>query len=201
MPKVYLYVDASDLSGLCSQMADRLTADNFDRLMRRTLNEVGKRSKKPIKDAVKTQYEAPSGWIGRAIKPSVINGGGLALQCVIPLQGSRGANKSVFPAGGQRSKGHIPKGKRYKVWLRDVKGVNSQLPYHMDAYGGQPPFINGGPAVMTRKGKARGPLSRVVGLALPQMPLNRAEPETAQKILNLCEERLVHNFSNMFGGL
>ena len=201
MPGTYLYVDASELEGLCDAMADRLTADNFDRLMRRTLNEVGKRSKKPIKDAVKTQYEAPSGWVGSAIKSSKINGGGLALQCIIPLQGSRGANKTIFPAGGRRSKGHIPKGTRYKVWLRDVKGQNSVLPYHMDAYGGQPPFINGGPAVMTREGKARGPLSRVVGLALPQMPLNRAEDETTRRILDVCESRLIHNFGNMFGGL
>lgn len=199
MANHYLYVDTSELTELCNHMRACVTQDNFDRLMRRTLNEVGKRSKKPISDAVRTEYDAKAGWIKSAIHSAQVTGGGGAISCVIPLKGSRGANKIVFPAGGRRSKGRIPKGKRYKVWLRDVKGVNSVLPYKMEGYGGQPPFINGGDAVMTRAGKERGPLLRVSGLALPQMPLNRAEDETTEKILTLCEERLAHNFEHMFG--
>ena len=76
---IYLTVDTSELDDLCDFMRERLSADNFDRLMRRTLNEVGKRSKKPIKDAVRSEYEAPSGWIGSAVKSARINGGGFQL--------------------------------------------------------------------------------------------------------------------------
>ena len=53
---------------------------------------------------------------------------------------------------------------------------------------------------MTRKGKDRLPIERVSALALPQMPMNRAEPEVERAALDLLEKRVVHNFSHMFGG-
>lgn len=71
----------------------------------------------------------------------------------------------------------------------------------MKGYGGQPPFINGGPRIVTRAGKSRYPLYTVAGLALPQMPLNKGKDETRERILQLCEERVAHNFEYMFGGL
>lgn len=197
-PGVYLYIDTSELNELVDFMHDQLSEQGFDRLMRRTLNEVGKRSKKPIKDAALTEYQAPSRWITGAIKSARVVGGGSQLAAIIPLQNARGASATVFKAGGRRSKGYIPKGRRYKVWMTDVKGRRSVMPYHMNDYGGQPPFINGGKAIMTRAGKARGPLLHVVGVAMPQMPLNLAKKETEDRILKLCEERLIHNFDYMF---
>lgn len=204
MATTYLYVDTSELDALCKDMAGCVTTENFDRLMRRTLNEVGKRSKEPIKEGVQTEYDAPARWIQSAVYPARVGGGGGSLQCVIPLKGSRGSGArrksgSIFNAGGKTSKGYISKGSHRRVWIRDVKGVNSVLPYHMEAYGGQPPFINGGNFIVTRAGKERGPLRFVVGLALPQMPLNRAADETSEKILKVAEKRLIHNFKHMFG--
>jgi len=49
MAGVYMYIDASELDGLISSMREKLTPPEFDRLMKRTLNEVGRRMKTPIK--------------------------------------------------------------------------------------------------------------------------------------------------------
>ena len=53
MAGVYMYIDASELDGLISSMREKLTPPEFDRLMKRTLNEVGRRMKTPIKKAVR----------------------------------------------------------------------------------------------------------------------------------------------------
>ena len=69
----------------------------------------------------------------------------------------------------------------------------------MKNQGGQPPFMSGGVA-FTRKTAARLPIVRVVGLAVPQMPLNRSAEETQDQILDLTARRLEHNFYFMLGG-
>lgn len=102
MANVYLYIDATELTGLLEKMKGRVSPVNFDKLMRRTLNEVGKRSKKPVSDAVRQEYEGKVSWIKAGIKSAQthIEGSGFSLSGVIPLQGSRGINKVIFPAGG-----------------------------------------------------------------------------------------------------
>lgn len=198
MAVTYLYVDASELTGLLDSMADQLTPGNFDRLMRRTLNEVGKRSKKPIREAVQMEYEAPFGWVNRGIKNAIISGGGGTVLCTIPLMGEKGNIGSTFGARGGARGWNPPK---YSVTARIVKGASSKLPDSMSHQGGQPPFRNTAFSglTFTRAGKDRLPIERVSGLALPQMPMNRAREETEDRILELTEKRVIHNFSHMFG--
>lgn len=197
---VYMYVDASELCGLLEYMASKLTPENFDRLMRRSLNEVGKRSRKPIREAVMSQYEVPAGWVNNGIKNAIISGGGGSIICRIPLISAKGKIGGVFGAGGG-GPGWATRYAKFPVTAKIVKGATSVLPSIMYSYGGQPPFINTscgfGPA--TRAGADRGPVMSIAGLALPQMPMNRAYPETEAKIVALTEKRVLHNFSHMFG--
>lgn len=198
MAATYLYVDASDLSDLLDSMKSKLTPANFDRLMRRSLNEVGKRSKKPIREAVQLEYEAPTSWVNAGIKNARISGGGGTVLCTIPLIGAKGNIGSTFKAGGGAPGWNPPK---YRVTARIVKGGASTLPSSMSHQGGQPPFRNTSYSGLTfaRTGQDRLPIVRVSGLALPQMPMNKARDETEDKILALTEKRVMHNFSHMFG--
>lgn len=198
MAAAYLFIDASELTELLDNMASQLTPDNFDRLMRRSLNEVGKRSKKPIREAVQMEYEAPFGWVNKGIKNAIVSGGGGTVLCTIPLMGEKGNIGSTFGASGGASGWHPPK---YRVTARIVKGAASALPPELSHQGGQPPFRNlaFSGITFTRAGEDRLPIVRVSGLALPQMPLNRAREETEDRILELTEKRVIHNFSHMFG--
>lgn len=198
MGAVYLNIDASELNGLLASMASQLTPDNFERLMRRSLNEVGKRSKKPIREAVQMEYEAPFAWVNKGIKNARISVGGGEVLCTIPLEGEKGNIGSTFKARGGARGWNPPK---YRVTAKIVKGASSVLPSAMSHQGSQPPFrnISFSGLTFTRAGKERLPIERVSGLALPQMPLNQAREETEDKLLALTEKRVIHNFSQMFG--
>lgn len=194
MAEPWLYIDTSELDSTINHMREVLTPDQFDQFMFRTLKEVGNRAKTPIARAVQNEYEVTQGWVKSQMgNPQMSVGAGVT--CVIPINGTRGSIGGRFSAsGGHRSK----RGGKLKLRAHIVKGQTSVLPDTMDHQGGQPPFMVGGVA-FTRKTKARGPIARVVGLGVPQMPINRAKPEVQSQIVNLLEKRLVHNFAQMFG--
>lgn len=198
MGHIYLEIDASEFFDLTESMRAKLTPENFDRLMRRTLNEVGKRSKKPIREAVMSEYAVKAGFINQGIKSARITGGGGSINCIIPLIGPKGNVGSTFKASGGHAGWNPPK---YRVTAQIVKSGASTLPSSMSSYGGQPPFINTASSglAFTRAGNSRLPIEKVSALALPQMPLNRSRAETEDKLLALAEKRVIHNFSNMFG--
>ena len=57
---VEIYLDCTEFIDLLQWMRRQLTPEKFDALMRRTLNEVGKRGKKIIRSNIQAEYYAPS---------------------------------------------------------------------------------------------------------------------------------------------
>ena len=228
MPATYLYVDASELTGLLEEMASKLTAGNFDRLMRRSLNEVGKRSKKIIREAIQAEYYASTAWVNSSIHGARIEGGGGSILCRIPIISQKGKIGGEFAAGGGAYGWNPP---AYRVTALIVKDGTSVLPPQMTHQGGQPPFRNlgsktftrtitgkdgtkraikvnrrapsqepkKGTGFLTRSGASRFPVESMSGIAVPQMPLNRSRGIVENKITHLAESRVVHNFAHIFG--
>lgn len=217
----YLYIDASELTELLDSMASKLTAREFDMLMRRSLNEVGKRSKKIIREAIQAEYYASTSWVNSSIHSAQIEGGGGSILCRIPIISEKGDIGGQFSAAGGAYGWNPPP---YRITAQIVKDGTSTLPPEMSHQGGQPPFRNigerttykknpkrklkkpiveksgkGGGIVFTRAGKNRLPIEKVSGIAVPQMPLNRSRGITESRILSLTETRVVHNFSHLFG--
>lgn len=217
---VYLEVDATELIGLLTYMKSCLTTEKFDLLMHRSMRELGQRSKKIIRTAIQKEYCAPNGFINSAIGNAVVGGGGGNVLCTIPITSEYGKIGSTYSAAGGHY-GWNPPG--YSVTSNIVKSGTSTLPASLPSYGGQPPFRNIGertttkrgkrklkkPVVekrgglggltFTRKGKSRLPIVRVTGITVPQMPLTRSKAETENKLLELAEKRVIHNFSQIFG--
>lgn len=230
-----MYVDISEVKKLTNSMKRKLTPAEFDKLMFRTMNEVGRRAKAPIKRAVIKKYEVSANWAAAGIKVPRVHGGGGNVYCDIPLKGPKGHIGGTFAAQGGHYGWHPPK---YRISAHIIKGKTSVLPTAIAGQGGQPPFRNmggGGKAfigkslkvkrkrlqemqfvkmgggnttlVMTRKHASkpnphdpgRFPIKSVAGLALPQMPLNLARPETEDKITELAMKRTIHNFEHLFG--
>jgi hypothetical protein len=198
--QTWLYIDTSAVDGTIDMMRDALSHEQFEALMYRTLKEVGNRAKVPVARAVQEEYAVKQAWVKGAMgNPRMSIGDGV--QCVIPINGARGSigtTDQVFKgSGGHR--GAV--GQKLKLRARILKGQSSTLPEKMSHQGGQPPFMNARYGVaMTRKTKARYPLAKVVGLGVPQMPLNQAKPQVQDEIIRLLESRAIHNFSHMFGG-
>lgn len=188
----YLDVDMSDVSRLIDDLRGIMKRDQFERLIYRTFGEVGRRSKTIISRAVRQEYVAPDNWVQSQIgRYQLTMGGIMPVTCKIPLKGAKGVIGKQFPASGGR------RGRPLMASI--VRGARSRLPAVMQNQGGQPPFMSGGVA-FTRKTAARLPIVRVVGLAVPQMPLNRSAEETQDQILDLTARRLEHNFYFMLGG-
>ncbi len=187
----YLTVDMSDVSRLIDNLRGIMKRDQFERLIYRTFGEVGRRSKTIISRAVRQEYVAPDNWVKSQIERYQLTmGGAMPVTCKIPLKGTKGVIGKQFPASGGR------RGRPLMASI--VRGARSRLPAVMQNQGGQPPFMSGGVA-FTRKSAARIPIVRVVGLAVPQMPLNRSEERTQRQILELAEKRLEHNFYHILG--
>lgn len=143
----YLYVDTSQMQGMLDDMKLKLTEANFDRLMRRTMHEVGSRCKPIIREAIQNEYYAPTGWVNQSIKRAIIEGGGSEIRCKIPVVSERGQIGKVFAANGGAY--GWPQGP-YKITALIVKGETTVLPSHMSHQGGQPPYRNLGARTYTR---------------------------------------------------
>ena len=183
------YVDMSDLKDKLELLQGIMTREQFERLMFRTFREVGQKSKKMISDEVRKKYEAPAGWVKAQIQHFRLSfGGGFPVTCIIPISSTKGVIGPRFKLSGRKR----------KVSAKIVKGGVSVLPKKLDAQGGNPPFVWGGVA-FTRRTKKRFPIVRVVGLAVPQMPMNRSKPGVTNALLEYTQQRLEHNFMYMFG--
>lgn len=149
MAATYLYIDASELDGLLKEMASKLTPGQFDFLMRRSLNEVGKRSKKIIREGIQAEYYASTSWVNQSIRNAQIEGGGGSILCRIPVISEKGRIGGEFTAGGGAygwESIHNP----YRVTALIVKDGVSTLPPEMTHQGGQPPYRNLGSKTFTR---------------------------------------------------
>lgn len=195
----YLYIDMSEVGDVMERMRNVLTRENFERLMYRTFGEVGRRSKTMITNEVRKEYEAPAGWVRGQIRNYKLSfGGAFPVTCTIPISSTKGVIGQRFKARQYRGSPRGMRGMRGRIGARIVKGQLSMLPQAMRAQGGNAPFMVGGVA-FTRRTPARFPIVRVVGLAVPQMPMNRAATGVQTELLNYTAERLEHNFAHMFG--
>ena len=78
------------------------------------------------------------------------------------------------------------------------------MPDKMGSYGGEPPFRNLGSKLgkktFTRAGKARLPIMKVVGIAIPQMPMNRSEDDVQEDIKIYMQKRIEYEFQRVIAG-
>lgn len=193
----YLEVDMSELQQTIDQLRGILTKARFEQLIRRTFNEVGNRSRTLISREIVRDYNVTNTWVRSQIEHHRIEIGGFSgVTCTIPINGHKGTIGGRYPAQGGRL--NIP------VYSWIMRNGMSKLPAVMKNQGGNPPFINTASVKLngvafTRRTKARLPIVRVVGLGVPQMPLNQSADEVQNSLLSYAWQRLEHNFLYMFG--
>lgn len=197
---VTFYIDATDFMDKVQYYREKLSKPQFERMMKNVLYDVGRRAPVPIAREQTKKYAVTQAWVKGQIRSPRIDGNSL----VIPLKGPKGSIGGTFRArarkrgkvGGRSAKGRIV--------TSIVKGQQSLLPDAMVNQGGNPPFMirnakTGGKNVaFTRRGPGRFPIVAVKGMAAPQMPLNLAAEGTQDRLLEIAEERLEHNFQRLF---
>lgn len=191
----FLDVDLSDLRGKIDFMRGSLTRQKYEQMLYRTFGEVGRSARSMISKEVTEDYAVTQEWVRSQIQNYRLTfGGGFPVTCSIPIKGTKGGIGRRF-----KLKRPARDGKRGKIFTQIVKTNESLLPQTMSNQGGNPPFIAGG-MVFTRRKNSRLPIVRVVGLGVPQMPLNRSGPDIQDALLKKASERLDHHFLRMMSG-
>lgn len=204
-----VYLDVSEAVAKMNQLATVLAPNKAHELFRRTLTDAGKQVKQIAKSDIPNEYVMKPAWIGSAVGfPQMIG----TDSCKVIIKNARGSIGGVFPASGgaykvQGTTVHMADGttRQRKAHIRTrairakiVTSNVSTLPSRMPAWqGGQPPFMMGGLA-MTRSGASRFPIHKVVGLAVPQPPVDRSHDEMQQHIEQYMMQRLEHHFWHLF---
>lgn len=210
MAKAILDIDISDAQKKIDALSRALTPQQAKLLNYRVVNRTGKKVKSIVSSDVPKRYHIKKNVVARDIRrPRMGNSSGVSVSCSIPIEGMRhiiGGN--TFPArGGRHGWNGIVAGKRYRIATQIVKGQQTVLPETMSHQGGTPPFRNLGAQKLNNAtfNRAAGagfppknlPLVRVVGLAVPQMPLNRAEDDVQEDIRDFMIKRIDQEFANI----
>lgn len=206
----YLDIDVSDAQAKIQALSLALSPKELKQLNYRVVSRTGKKVKGIVSTDVPKRYHIKKNIVARDIRrPRMGNTSGVSVSCSIPIEGKRhiiGGN--TFPArGGRHGWNGIVGGKRYKIATQIVKGQQTILPETMGHQGGTPPFRNLGARKLNNAtyNRAAGagfppknlPLVRVVGLAVPQMPLNRAEDDVQKDIRDFMIKRIDQEFANI----
>lgn len=186
-------LDISQALAAIEKLKNDLSPEMFNRVMRRTLNEVARRSHTIIDREVRKKYEVKSSWVLSKIGHHKIFDSASGVTCIIPIKGDRGSIGGTFKTLSWK--------RGTKARAKIVKSNTSEIPAIMPRktpYTGKPSFQVGS-LVFTRKTDARLPIVNVKGLGVPQMPEQRARPEVEAKVSELFEKRFIHNYEQIFG--
>lgn len=205
-----LEIDVSDARALFEALRGQLTEKQARQMMTRALRRTGSHVKTIVKKEVSEDYVIPQSRVAEAIGRMQFGNNGTDISCAIPIRGHRlsiggkGKNYS-FPARGGahgwNSMRYIGK-KRYKVKADIIKGEKSELPTEMGNISqmDNAPFRNlSAPKLnnvtFVRKGKSRFPIQKVVGIAVPQMPMNRSREDVQEEISAFLQKRMIAEYN------
>lgn len=195
----YLEIDISDCKALMDHIQDTLGQEKMGKIMVRTLNEVGKKTRTILKEEIPKEYEAKPRWIQGAVGSARIDKRGNITGCTIPIDGTRGTIGKAGRFATYGRTGKLKSGKIRRIKAKLVTGEISELPERTKNQGGNPLFVAKG-LVWTRRTRERKPIVRVVDRGIPQMPLHRSRDDVQGRIADYTHERLAHHFRRMIEG-
>lgn len=188
-------IDASDLQGKITRLQANMTEAQFERAMYGIFQRTGRHVAQILRKDLPQKYEVKPGDISASVKSPQLSMGFGGVGCSIPIRAVRGKIGSQYRASGGAHAWNSVK-RKYKVNARVLKGAQSTLPAKW--HSGYPPFRNLGSKLggltFARSSKARGPILKLTGIAIPQMPLNRSEADVQQDIKEYLEKQMEERF-------
>lgn len=189
-----IQIDGSEFVQLMDILSQAMEPEAFERAMYGIFRKTEKKVKNILGKDVPQEYNVPQAQVRSAVAPGQVSD----MSCIVPVKAPRkhiGGGGQGFPAWGSRPGWEAARKPPYKVTTMIYKGKRVSLPGHMGSYGGQPPFRNSSAPKLhgltfTRLGKERLPIEPVVGIAIPQMPTNKARPQVQDDIRVYLEEQL-----------
>lgn len=205
-PSIYLEVDASDLNRELERLKSVMTQEKFTRAMYGIFQRTGSHVRTILKKDLPVKYNIKSPEVGGAVKSAKVSFGGAGVGCSIPVRASRrhiGGGHGYTARGYRRGWASLKSGP-YPIKVHVYSGSWGTLPERLGSYGGYPGFRNVPSKLhgiaFTRRSKNRLPIEKVMGIAIPQMPMNKAKPEVQADIKKYMEGRIQARFTALIGG-
>lgn len=203
---IYLDVDISKAQGTITALKMFHTEKEFKQIIYAAFKRTGEQTRTAVKRIVPKSYNVSQSTVYKHIGPAKTSfgGGGIGVSCSIPIDGKRLSIGGGFSARGGAPGWSTKAGKRYKITAKILKQQSSILPKEMKNQGGFPPFINttapklNGVAFTRTGGKTadgKDAIAKVVGISIPQMPMNRSQDDVQENIANILLKRLEHEHS------
>ena len=188
-------IDASDLQDKITRLQSAMTEVQFNRAMYGIFRRTGRHVSAILRKDLPQKYEVKPSDISAAVKSPQLSMGAGGVGCTIPIRGVRGKIGSKYRASGGAHGWNSLK-RKYRVKTRVLKGTQSTLPEKWHA--GYPPFRNLGSKLggltFARISKKRGPILKLTGIAIPQMPMNRSEADVQRDIKDYLEKQIEERF-------
>ena len=188
-------IDASDLQDKIMRLKENMTETQFEHAMYGIFRRTGRHVAQILRKDLPQKYEVKPGEISAAVKNPQLSMGFGGVGCSIPIRAVRGKIGSQYRASGG-AHGWRSKTRKYKVKARIIKGAQSTLPEKW--HSGYPPFRNLGSKLggltYARSRKQRGPILKLTGIAIPQMPMNRSEADVQRDIKEYLEKQMEERF-------
>lgn len=227
--KPYLDIDMTKLYERLEIMQKIVGKENSQKLLYRTMNRTAGHVRAKLSPILQKDYYTTPTTIRQSIGKARTDGMSycvIPIENTRNIIGGKdfpidGAITKVLNTDNTRRKKAIAKGKKprpsklisqinVKILKKDMSTLPSIMPgAGRSSYGDQPPFLmpvknkagrTGKYIVMTRKGKAKLPIIRVVGIGVPQMPLNQSREEVMEDIANFAMDRLETEYWAMLKG-
>lgn len=200
--ELQIEIDDAELQRDMNALKAACTPEQFNRAMYRVFARTGSTIKRIVKTDVPHEYQVKAGEVGATIRSPKVTTSGMGVGCVIPVVGPRRYIGPEFKAKhGAHGWKVLRRKKRYKVTAKILRGQDSELPTSLGDYGGMAPFRNLGSKIMPnawhRLSKKRGPIMSMVGIAIPQMPLNRSKDEIQGEIMTTMKTRTAHELQRV----
>lgn len=195
---IYLEIDVSDLKDKTDALRSVMKPEQFERAMYGIFRRTGGHVKRILRQDLPNEYHVTAKQINAAVKNPKMTTDAGGLGCTIPIRDRRGSIGGRYSAKGYRKGWRALTSGKYKVTAKIVKDGASTLPFNMGSYGGMPPFRNMpsklGKLTFSRAGKKRGPILKVSGIAIPQMPMNRSQEEVQKDIHDYLANEIERRF-------
>lgn len=200
--QMQIEIDDAELQRDMNALKAACTPEQFNRAMYRVFNRTASTVKRIVKTDVPHEYQVRPGEVAATIGRPQMTSSAMGVGCVIPVVGPRRFIGPEFKAsGGSHGWTAVRKRKRYKVKARILRGQQSELPTSLADANGMAPFRNLGSKIMPnawhRLSKKRGPIMSMVGIAIPQMPLNRSREEIQGEIMTTMKTRTAHELQRV----
>lgn len=191
---VYIEIDASEAVQLLNRIQILVKPEQFRRIVYNVYKRTGRHVITAVKKDVSHDYAVTQKEVEKAVgKPKLSMYSG-EIGCTIPITGRRGAIGGMFSASGS-AKGWQSVRKKYRVKTHVIRGARKPLPKQMNDIGGLPPFRNSTATKLhnvtfTRVTKDQLPIRKIVGIAIPQMPMNRSREAVQDDIIKFMMKRI-----------